>query len=268
MSDYYYSWVYILSVVVGLCVGSFLNVVIYRVPNKMSVIKPASHCPNCGYVLKPKDIIPVISYIMLHGKCRSCEAKISFRYTAVEILNAVMWLACALVFAHRSLLLSAVYMVLSSTIICIAFIDMDNQIIPDRFNLIILVLGILMCFLEPVTVTSRIIGMVAAGVFFIAILGLSYFMFGRPGIGGGDIKLMIVSGLFLGWQSLILAVIIGSLIGSIVLIIIDRTKKKSTEASSEKHELIEYPFGPFLALGISIASLCGQPIISWYLGLF
>lgn len=268
MSDYYLTWFYVLAAVVGICVGSFLNVVIYRVPNKMSVISPASHCPDCGYILKPKDNIPVISYVILRGKCRNCGEKISFRYTAVEILNAVMWLACALIFARRNVLLSVVYMLISSTLICIAFVDAENLIIPDRFNLIILVLGIIMCILEPNTIKSRIIGMVVGGVFFVAILGLSYLMYGRPGIGGGDIKLMIVSGLFLGWQSLILAIIIGSLIGSVVLTIIDRIKNKRTVSSSEKQEHTEYPFGPFLALGISLASLLGQPIISWYLGLF
>lgn len=123
--------VYVLAGLYGLCIGSFLNVVIYRLPRNMSLAKPGSHCTSCGYFLKWYDNIPVLSYLMLGGKCRSCKAHISFRYTAVELLNAVLWLLTALFFWRQSPLYAVAVALACSLLICIGFIDLKTMYIHD-----------------------------------------------------------------------------------------------------------------------------------------
>ena len=127
IETYYLIVTYVLFGLFGLCVGSFLNVVIYRLPNGMSLAKPNSHCPKCKYELRWYDNIPVISYLMLGGKCRSCKTHISFRYTAVELANMIMWLASALLFWERSVVMAIIYAIVSSLFICIFFIDLEDR---------------------------------------------------------------------------------------------------------------------------------------------
>jgi len=253
-------FVYILAGLVGLCVGSFLNVVIYRVPNKMSIATPASHCPKCGYKLKWYDNIPILSYCILGGRCRSCKEPISFRYTAVEILNAVLWLGCAMLLWKESVPYACIAMLACSVGICIAFIDLEHMLIFDRFQLILLALGVAAIFFDSGTTWySHLIGMAAGFV--------SFFLFGAIGkkiwkndaLGGGDVKLAAVLGLLLGWEKLLLAVLIASLIASVVLIIVRRVRGDGKNT--------EYPFGPFLVLGMTVALLFGNRIISWYVGI-
>ena len=170
MQQFYFICACVLSGILGLCVGSFLNVVIYRVPNGMSIAKPNSHCPTCKYELRWYDNIPVISYLMLGGKCRSCKTHISFRYTAVEIANTLLWLLCALLFWRQSIPLACINMAVSSIFICIFFIDLEHKIIPDRFQVMLLVLGIASCFFDKnVFWGSQLIGGIAGFVVFFLI---------------------------------------------------------------------------------------------------
>ena len=260
MGKYYLVVSYILTGIVGLCVGSFLNVVIYRVPEGMSLAKPNSHCPKCKYELKWYDNIPVLSYILLGGKCRNCKTHIPFRYTAVELANMLLWLLCAFLFWEKSIPLSCIYMLALSVFICIFFIDLEHKLIFDRFQIILLALGVASIFFDKSYAWySHLIGGVCGfGVFY-----LVAFLFEkitkREGLGGGDIKLAGVAGLLLGWERLMLSLLAATIPAAIVMLIAKRGKEGEDR---------EFPFAPFLVVGFTVALLFGEQIIGWYLSLF
>ncbi len=260
MTTFTLTVIYILTGIVGLCVGSFLNVVIYRVPEGMSLAKPNSHCPTCNYELRWYDNIPILSYLILGGKWRSCKAPISFRYTAVEIANTVLWLLSAILFVKTSILYAVMAALASSLFICIFFIDLEHMLIFDRFILMLLLLGIGAIFGDPFTEWyDHLIGLCAAALFF----GGVYFFYltfrGKEAMGFGDVKLSIAAGFFLGWQKFILAVIIASLAATVVLLLVRKLKKHKKDR--------EYPFAPFLVSGFAIATFVGNPLITLYIGL-
>lgn len=282
---------YVLVGIVGLCVGSFLNVVIYRVPNKMSISFPPSHCPKCDHKLAWYDNIPVLSYLILGGKCRYCHEPISPRYICVELLNTILWLTAFALFnaeiAHF-LIVAAIL----SVLICVAFIDFDCGIIPDRFIIVLLVLlALSFIFDSSVTPAQRGIGFGAVLVFFGLIYIAFLFLVKKEGLGIGDIKLMTVCGGLLGFANAFLALLIASVSASIVLVGVTLAKMKGKNASAsvakegaeegegkndadvevksgEKSAPTEYPFAPFLAAGTAIALLFGDIIIKAYFGLF
>lgn len=267
---------YILIGLYGLCVGSFLNVVIYRVPNGMSLAKPNSHCPKCKYELRWYDNIPVLSYLMLGGKCRSCKTHISFRYTAVEIANMLMWLLCGLMYWEKSIPLACIYMIASSVFICVFFIDLEHKLIFDRFQIILLVLAIASIFFDKdYGWLSHLIGGVSAfGVFF-----LVSFLFekisGKEGLGGGDVKLVGVVGLMLGWEKMLLSLLLATVPAAVIMLIANRarvadgntTDSEGEMSPAEAEQSKQYPFAPFLVFGFSVAMFFGTPIIEWYLSI-
>ena len=253
-------YVYVLSGILGLCVGSFLNVVIYRVPNGMNLAKPDSHCTTCDYMLKWYDNIPVLSYLMLGGKCRKCGERISPRYMIVEIVNAVLWLLSAHLFWDRSPVYALLSAIVLSTLVCIFFIDLEHLLIFNRFIIIVGVAGIIAIFFDGYTEGyDHLIGMAAFGGGFALIYYGAILILKREGIGFGDVKLALVAGLLLGWQKMLLGMLIASVSASIILLILKRVR-----GDEDGHE---YPFGPFLAVGIGGAMLFGEPIIEWYLSL-
>lgn len=260
MEQFYLICAYVLSGVLGLCVGSFLNVLIYRWPNNMSIAKPNSHCPTCKYELRWYDNIPVLSYLMLGGKCRSCKTHISFRYTAVELANTLLWLLCALLFWEKSIPLACIYMVVCSIFICIFFIDLEHKIILDRFQIALLVLGIASIFFDKdVAWGSHIIGGLGGFVVFYLISWGFEILRHKEGLGGGDVKLAGVVGLLLGWERLLLGLLIATIPAAIILAILSRGKEGEER---------EFPFAPFLVIGFGISMLFGTGIIGWYLSLF
>lgn len=260
MEQFYLICAYVLSGVFGLCVGSFLNVLIYRWPNNMSIAKPNSHCPTCKYELRWYDNIPVLSYLMLGGKCRSCKTHISFRYTAVELANTLLWLLCALLFWQKSIPLACIYMVVCSIFICIFFIDLEHKIILDRFQIALLVLGIASIFFDKdVAWGSHIIGGLGGFVVFYLISWGFEILRHKEGLGGGDVKLAGVVGLLLGWERLLLGLLIATIPAAIILAILSRGKEGEER---------EFPFAPFLVIGFGISMLFGTGIIGWYLSLF
>ena len=259
MEDFYLIYAYVLSGIFGLCVGSFLNVVIYRLPHNMSLAKPNSHCPICKYELRWFDNIPVLSYLILGGKCRKCKVHIPFRYTAVELANTVLWLLSAFLFWQKSIPLACIYMIVSSVFICIFFIDLEHQIIFDRFQVILLVLGVGSIFFDKdFGWLSHIIG----GVVGFAVFFLISFCFeklcGKEGLGGGDVKLAGVVGLLLGWERLLLGLLIATIPAAIIMSILTRVKQGESR---------QFPFAPFLVIGFGIAMFFGTQIIAWYLSL-
>ncbi|MGN1227228.1 MAG: prepilin peptidase [Christensenellales bacterium] len=250
--------IYIMTAILGLCVGSFLNVVIYRVPNKMSVVKPASHCPNCNKEIKWYDNIPILSYFILGGKCRNCKAYIPIRYTLIEIGNAVLWLLCLVCFYRQGIVLSVLMMFVCSVLLIVACIDFEHMIIFDRFQIVLFVLGVLMCiFCTDISFVERIIGFFVGGGIMLLFYGLGYLLFKKEALGIGDIKLMAVCGLIIGYKNIILAILIGAIIGAVVLSILNRKEKNK-----------EYPFAPFLCFGVIVALFVGNLIINAYLSLF
>ncbi len=281
---------YCYAAVLGLCVGSFLNVVIYRVPRKMSVVRPGSHCPKCGSRIKKYDNVPVLSWLLLGGRCRHCGARISLRYPAVELLNMLLWLLCLQRYAGSSLLFSFVAMAACSVLICVAFIDYDHMIIPDRFNFALLLLGAAAVFTgDGIPWLDRLIGCLGALAFFLLFYYGSIWILKREGLGGGDVKLMSAAGLLLGWKNVFAAIFIAALTACLVMLPLQRRgaeKQRGLDAAGRSearheadlkpgegerdsgHKSKEFPFGPFLAFGTAVSLLFGTQLMNWYLGLF
>lgn len=240
---------FILSFIYGLCIGSFLNVVIFRLPIHESLSKEASHCFKCGNKIKWYDNIPLFSYIILRGKCRKCGDRISLQYPIVELLNAILWVL--IYFKYGYSVETLVYIILSSVLVCIAFIDEKTFEIPAILNGWILVIGIIYTVYDYKHWLTHIIGMLCVSF----VLFLIWFF--TDGIGFGDVKLMFCSGLLLGWH----IIIPSFLIGCIIAIIIHSIRMK---VSNKGHKLA---FGPYLSLGIYVGLFVGQPLMTMYLRL-
>ena len=252
--------IYSLAGILGLCVGSFLNVVIYRLPREMGLSKPGSHCAKCGYSLKWYDNIPVLSYLLLGGKCRKCKKPISPRYAAVELACAALWLLCAFLFVEKSIPLACIYMLVCAVFICIFFIDLEHMIIPDRFQIILLVLGLVSIFFDyQYEWLSHVIGGLAGFLVFYILSFAFEKLCGREGLGGGDVKLAGVVGLLLGWERLLLGLLIATIPAAIIMLILSRGKTGEDR---------QFPFAPFLVIGFGTSMLFGAQIIEWYLSLF
>ncbi len=220
----------ILVFILGAVIGSFLNVVIYRTPVHMSIIKGPSHCFTCGEKIKPYDLVPIFSWIFLGGKCRNCKAKISARYTFVEALTGVMFLAAYIRFSISWLMLIAI--ILFSLLIVLSFIDIDHLEIPYWCTITIAVLGIPMLFLEPdFPLVEHLAGALVIAIPF-AVLAL----FG--GMGGGDVQLMAAAGFLMGWE-IIPSAIIGIVLGAIYGLI---SKISGSKRDKEKNEQIKNVF--------------------------
>ena len=250
-------------VILGLLIGSFLNVVIYRYPQGKSIVFPSSHCPKCETALKWYHNIPLFSYIFLGGKCAFCKEKISFRYPFVELLTAVLFLLSFLMVGFTyTLIFYIVFVILA---LLIAFIDYDEKIIPNLFLLLILINAFAYFLYNVLTIEGydywlHVIGFFAGFVPFWLIRLVASKCYQREALGFGDVKYMGVIGFFLGWQKVILIVLIASLLGSIIELILIGMKKK------ERGE--EFAFGPYLVFGSLIAMLYGDIIINFYLKLF
>ncbi len=253
----YYVINIILLIVLGLVVGSFNNVCIYRLPRKESIVYPASHCPYCNTRISTKDNIPLLSYFLLKGRCRNCKNKISLQYPVVEFLNAIIYLLLYLKYGFR--VQTLVYMALSSALIIIAFIDFKEEIIPNEISLPGIVIGLMISFLvKHISVWDSALGIVTGGgaILFIALIG--EWLFKKEAMGGGDIKLAAMIGAFLGWRYTSLSLFFGYLLGALTGIVLIILKMKN------RGETI--PFGPFIVAGSLIAILIGDKILFWYLG--
>lgn len=250
--------VHILALLLGLCVGSFLNVVIYRLPNGMSLSKPGSHCTACGYSLKWYDNIPVLSYLLLMGKCRKCKSHISPRYMIVELANGLLWLGCTLLFWEKSALYAIAAAAVCSSLICIFFIDLEHMLIFNRFTLIVAAGGVVAMLTQGAWL-DHVIGAVAGAIVFLGLYYGSLALLKREGLGFGDVKYAAAAGLLLGWQKLILAMLIASVVGAVVMTALNRIQKESEQK--------EHPFGPYLVAGTLIAMMAGDAIIGWYVDL-
>lgn len=252
----YFAYIVIYSIVflLGSCLGSFLNVVIYRLPRGLPFGNDRSRCPGCGTQIKPYDMIPVLSYFILRARCRACGSKISARYPAVEALCGALGVICALVLGPVWAALAVFAALLM--LLAVALIDWDTMEIPNALVIALAVPAVALAFLQPE------IGLPARGI---GVLTLSLPMLAmnlivRDSFGGGDIKLMAVCGFMLGWQLTLVAGFAALLTGGCYGVYLLKSGKKGRRD--------HFAFGPFLAFGVALALLAGQPILSWYLGLF
>lgn len=250
---------YAVMAVLGLIIGSFLNVCIYRMPRGCSIIFPYSKCPSCDMPIRAIDNVPIISYILLGGKCRYCKARISFRYPAVEALNAALY--AAVLYRYGMGWHLPVYLAFVSALVVITFIDLEFQIIPDRITLGGIPAALLAgAFLLPDPMSrAELLGAKASVIGAASGFGLFYAvaLLSRGGMGGGDIKLMAMIGGLMGWKAVLMTTLLGSFTGSVlgIFLMLFRGKGRKTKI----------PFGPFLALGALIALLFGEEILRWYL---
>lgn len=239
--------------VFGLIIGSFLNVVIFRVPQGESIVKPRSHCPQCKHVLKAWELIPVLSFLVLRGRCHSCGAKISWRYPGVEFLTGLLFFLWAWQNPLESVPVLGVHFTMLAVLLVLALIDWDTMRLPDVFTLPLLFLGIASSFLLPMEVSggeSLVTALGAGGIFWL--IAKLY----PQGMGLGDVKLIAGIGAFLGFPKILLALFIASLAGSIVGLLWMVIRGRQFRA--------QIPFGPFLAFG-TYATLFGG---DWLLQIF
>lgn len=252
----------IVSFITGITLGSFYNVCIYRIPEKLSVVKPPSHCYNCNTRLKSIDLIPILSWTLLKGKCRYCKTKISPRYALVELLTGILFIIVYINFG--STLNTLYYMFLISLLIIITFIDLDHYIIPDELLIIGSIISIIVNLLGyGVGIKNGLLGALICGGGVLLVIYLIELLIKKEVMGGGDIKLFAMLGLFLGVKlgalTILLSVYVGAIYG-IISIAYSKIKKQ------EYNSMI--PYGPFISVAAFIVLLYGNDIINWYLGIF
>jgi leader peptidase (prepilin peptidase)/N-methyltransferase len=249
-------WIEVFSTLMGLIVGSFLNVVVARLPGGKSLVQPGSHCPKCRKKVAWHDNIPVLSFLFLAGKCRHCHKKISVRYPIIEVLTGVLFLASAMRFGLSWSLVLRDWPFLG-ILVAITFIDLEHRIIPDPLSLGGTALGLATCWMA--SQVGWVQSFVGAGFGFAAFYFLAWVyqrFSGRVGLGGGDIKLLAMIGAFLGPAGVFATVFISSIFGSLVGIVWALyTKKKDVMKMS-------IPYGPFLVVGALYYYLLGD--ILWF----
>ncbi len=243
----------ILVTIFGVAVGSFLNVCIHRLPLRESLAFPASHCPTCRAPVKPYDNIPVISYLMLRGRCRACGAPISLQYPIIELTTGAVFLAAFLLFESPVLYQRLLF---ACAMIVLFVIDLEHRILPDVITLPGIALGMLLSFFMPPGWRDSLIGLIAGGGS-LWLMGEAYFRIrGEEGMGFGDVKMLAMIGAFLGWQLMLLTLVLGSFLGSVIGLGLIASKR-----GDMKYAL---PFGTFLAVGALVASVMGDQIVTWY----
>lgn len=241
----------------GACVFSFLNVIVYRVPKKMSFIKGRSVCPACSHDLGAADLIPIFSYIFLKGKCRYCSGKIGVRDTLTEAAGGAAALFCALYYGYYGgdYVKAVLIFAFAGVLTVVALMDIDTMEIADGCSAAIVVLAVAGMFLmREITIGQRLIGMICISV---PMLLLAIVIPGA--FGGGDIKLMAAGGLFLGGRMVLASAVFGILLGGGYGIYLLASKKKGRKE--------QFAFGPFLCAGMILGLLWGNQMIDWYLGI-
>lgn len=241
----------------GAAVGSFLNVCIYRLPEDKSVISPGSHCPRCGESIRFYDNIPILSYLVLRGKCRFCNNRISPQYCVVELLTASF---SVLLFLLYPPLEYFIYFVFFSSLVVITFIDLEHQIIPNSISIPGIPIGFLASFgLSQITWLDSLLGIaLGGGVLYGVALGY-YLIMKTEGMGGGDIKLLAMIGAFVGSKAVVVTIFVSAFVGSVVGVAMMLFQGKGRKYA--------IPYGPFLALGAIVSLFWAESLVAWYQGL-
>ena len=242
----------------GLCIGSFLNVCIYRLPASKSIVHPRSICSSCGTLIASYDNIPIISYLWLRGRCRHCRTKISLRYPIVEFLFGLFALGAYLKF---DLTIEAlIYFLFFAALMVVTFIDLDHRIIPD----IITLPGIPICFaagfaLPTITYKDALLGILCGGGSLFLVAWTYSLITKKEGMGGGDIKLLAMIGAIVGWKGVLFTIFVASLVGTLAGLAVMLQSRKGLK--------LAVPFGPFLSIGSITYIFFGTPLIAWYFNL-
>ena len=239
----------------GALIGSFLNVCIYRLPRQESIAWPGSHCPKCSHPLAWYDNIPILSYFMLAGRCRHCTEPIPFRYPLVEVLNAAGYVA--LLWFFGASWITVAYGLFYSALLVVAGTDLSHKIIPNAVTFPGIIAGFVCAStVLPLGFLNSLLGALVGGGILWLLAWASPYLFGKEGMGGGDIKLLAMIGAFLGWKPALMTIMIGSLLGSLVGVAL-------IAAQAIKRE--DYiPFGPFLVGGALVALFFGRSLLDWY----
>lgn len=245
-----------LILIIGLCIGSFLNVCIYRIPREESIVFPPSHCTVCGYELKVLDLIPVLSYLFIKGRCRKCGEKISIKYPLVEILNGILYL---LIYLRFGLSLNFIaYSILASLLIVISYIDLECKYIYSSTTILGGILGAAYILIGLYTKDTTLLNNILGGVIGYLIIYLIVVI--TKGMGQGDAEIAGICGLFIGIKGILVALFIAIVLGGIVAAIILSFKLKDRKS--------EIAFGPYIAIGTVMWILIGEKILSLYFGFF
>ncbi|WP_447970275.1 prepilin peptidase [Nitrospira sp. M1] len=243
----------------GLIIGSFLTVCIHRIPQDLSIVFPRSACVHCQQTISWYDNIPVVSFLILRGQCRHCHASILPRYPLIELSNGLGYVAILWRFGWEWE--SVIYAILFSALLVITWIDWDHQIIPDVISLPGIVLGVLAAStVLPTGFVNSMIGVLVGGGVLLGMAWISPYVFGKEGIGGGDIKLLAMVGAFLGWKAALLTLMLASIVGAVIGVILLVVK------IIQRGQYI--PFGPYLALGATLTMFFGTDLMNWYFGRF
>lgn len=238
----------------GLCIGSFLNVVIFRLPLGQSLNRPRSRCMKCGYVLRWYDNIPLLSWALLGGKCRKCRAPISIQYPIVELVTGLLFLLVAWVTPVGPLLFSR--LILVAILIALFGIDLEHQILPNTITLPGIAIGLIFSLIALPGWRSSLIGIVLGGGVLYGIAWAYYLVRREEGLGMGDVKMLAMIGAFLGWKAVLVTLVLSSFSGALLGV--------ALIASHRGGMKLALPFGTFLALGALAAMLVGDPLIAWY----
>ena len=242
----------------GLLIGSFLNVVIYRLPRGQSLVSPPSTCPGCGARIRPIDNVPVLSWLILRGKCHRCHAPISIQYPLVELITGVLFLLVAWLTPVGPLLAARLLLVV---ILVVLFgIDLHHQILPNVITLPGIVIGFLFSLVAPPGWLSSLIGILLGGGILYGIAAAYYLVRREEGLGMGDVKMLAMIGAFLGWKAVLVTLILSSFAGALVGVGIIALTRGTMR--------LALPFGTFLSLGALAAMIVGEPLVNWYAGFF
>ena len=249
----------VFTFLLGACIGSFLNVCIYRIPAGESIVSPGSKCPACQSAIRWYQNVPILSYGFLRGRCAACGVRISPRYPLVEALTGLLFVLVFLRFGFHWA--TPVYWLFTAALVAVTFIDLDHQIIPDVLSLPGIPIGFACSFLLPwLSWSDSLIGILAGGGSLYLVAAGYALLTKKEGMGGGDIKLLAMIGAFLGWKAVLPVIFFSSLLGSLVGVPLMLIKKADGR--------LAIPFGPFLALGAVIYLLWGHALVVWYLSLF
>ena len=252
-------WSFVAAIALfGLIIGSFLNVCIHRLPRKQSLMHPPSTCPRCGRRLRWRDNVPVVSWLLLRGRCAQCAEPISVQYPIVELVTAGLFALVAAITTDPVVLGS--YLVLSAALVVLFAIDLEHQILPNVITLPGIVIGFLFSFVTPVGWLDSLMGILLGAGILYAIAAAYYAVRKEEGLGMGDVKMLAMIGAFLGWKAVLITLVLASFSGSVIGLIMIGTSR-----GSMKYAL---PFGTFLALGAVAAMTIGGPLLTWYMGFY
>ena len=245
-------------VMLGLAVGSFLNVCIHRIPRSQSLVRPPSRCPACEYQLRWFDNIPVASYAVILGRCRKCRTRISIRYPLVELATMALFVVHGEVFGWSALLVPR--LLFACAMVVLFAIDLEHHLLPNVITLPGIAIGLISSTVLPPGLVDALLG-VALGGGVLWLIGEAYYRFsGHEGMGGGDVKMLAMIGAFLGWKLVLITLVLSSVAGSLIGLFVILIKRGGL-----KYAL---PYGTFLALGALTASLAGERIVNWYVSLY